>query len=143
MPNCIHGLDERFCAACANLKGRRPTRRQNIQARALTHNPGNEVERAAVEALYAYEEALSATRGRKTRAARTWPMFEKYGIVAAFQRIVLRHEDTGGYKVLVDMGLEDLTFEQVVLRHREHFSPEAVRVSEERLAKLQAVDANA
>lgn len=70
-------------------------------------------------------------------------MFEKYGIVGAFQRIVLRHEDTGGYKVLVDMGLEDLTFEQVVLRHRDAFSPEAIRAVEERLAKLHAVDADA
>ena len=34
-------------------------------------------------------------------------------------------KETEGYRVLVEMGMEDMAFEAVVLRHPESFSPEA------------------
>lgn len=39
------------------------------------------------------------------------------------------------YTALAEMGLKEFAFEAVILRHPEHFSPEAVTRSRERLAQ--------
>jgi hypothetical protein len=62
-------------------------------------------------------------------------MVNRYGILGAVERIVTRPDDAVGYQVLVQMGLEELAFESVVLRHQDSFSPEAVAHSRERLAR--------
>ena len=87
--------------------------------------------------VYAYEEALSSQKGRTIRAGRTWPMIREHGIIGAVERIVTRRRETEGYRVLVEMGMEDMAFEAVVLRHLESFSPEAVAVSNDRLRRLR------
>ena len=46
-------------------------------------------------------------------------------------------KETEGYRVLVEMGMEDMAFEAVVLRHPESFSPEAVAASNDRLRRLR------
>ena len=42
-----------------------------------------------------------------------------------------------GYTLLVDMGMEDMAFEAVVLRHPEAFSADAVERSRARLRELK------
>ena len=135
MPNCVHGIDVRFCATCANPADATARRRRAIQSRATGRQPQTPAERASYEAVYAYEEALSSQKGRTIRAGRTWPLIRERGIIRAVERIVTRRRETGGYKVLVEMGMEDMAFEAVVLRHPESFSPEAVAASKERLRK--------
>src|SRR5688572_15936186 len=122
MPDCVHGMDSRFCAACANPTRTRESRRRGIQLRAADHQPTNDAEREAYEAVYAYEEALSTQKGRNTRAGRTWPMIREHGIIPTVERIVTRRTETEGYRVLVEMGMEDMAFEAVVLRHPDTFS---------------------
>jgi hypothetical protein len=136
MPNCKHGIDSRFCSACANPLTDRERRRGVVKRRAQTRAPANDVEREAYEAVYAYEEARSKQKGKTIRASRTWPMVDEYGIIGAVERIVRRPDDASGYRVLVEMGMEDMAFEAVVLRHPDAFSREAVEHSRLRLQRL-------
>lgn len=138
MPNCKHGIDARFCSTCANPLSDRDRRRQMVQRRARGRAPANEAEREAYEAVYAYEEARSKQKGKTVRASRTWPMVDEYGIISTVERIVTRPDDAAGYRVLVEMGLEDMAFEAVVLRHPDAFSQEAVEQSRLRLQRLRS-----
>ena len=108
-------------------------RQRAVQLRAETHGAKTDVERECLEAVYAYEEVLSAQRGKRQRAGRTWPMIHEHGILPAVERIVLKRTESVGYTALAEMGLKEFAFEAVILRHPEHFSPEAVARSRERL----------
>lgn len=108
-------------------------RRRAVELRAGSHKAASEVERECLQAVYAYEEVLSAQRGRRQSASRTWQMIRRHGILPAVERVVTRRTETSGYTALIKMGLKDLAFESVVLRHREHFSAEAVACSDVRL----------
>jgi hypothetical protein len=138
VPNCIHGIDDRFCAVCTNKGRPKPSQRQAVQAKAAAHNPETDVEREAFEAVYAYQAARSVKAGRPFRASRTWPMIETHGIIVAVERLVSKSDDSECYTTLVEMGLEDMAFESVVVRHREAFSEKAVLASEARLKRLKA-----
>lgn len=137
MPNCKHGIDERYCGACSNATTSPEARRQRLKARAAGRTPANDAEREAYEAVFAYEEAISHINGRTTRAGRTWPMIEEKGVIAAVEGIVTKPQETRAYQVLIDMGLEDMTFEAVVLRHQQFFTAQAVVASERRLKETR------
>jgi len=122
---------------CTNKGRPKPSKRQVVQAKAAAHEPATDVEREALEAVYAYQEARSVQAGRPFRASRTWPMIEEHGVLVAVERLVAKPDDSDCYKTLVEMGMEDLAFEQVVVRHREAFSEKAVLVSETRLKRLK------
>ena len=111
----------------------RAARRRAVELRAAAHGATTAAEREALEAVYAYERVLSEKRGKKVRASRTWQMIERRGIIEAVERAVNRNADTAGYKALAEMGMQDLAFEAVVLRHPDVFSPAAVTRSAERL----------
>jgi len=108
-------------------------RRRAVELRAVAHNARTEAEREALQAIYAYEEVLSQKNRRKTRATRTWQMIERHGIIGAVERAVNRSEETTGYAALVQMGMQDLAFEMVVLRHAGLFQPETVRRAKARM----------
>ena len=105
-----------------------------VQLRAESHGAETEAEKEALEAIYAYEEVLTAKNGKKTRAGRTWQMIDRHGIIGAVERAVNRPTETKGYTALVEMGLEDYAFEAVILRHQNLFSTEAVTISQDRMA---------
>lgn len=92
-------------------------------------------EKEAIKAVYAYEKVLSTNNGKKTRASRTWPMIQKYGIINAVERIVNRKAETKGYTALLKMGLEAYAFEAVILRYPELFSDSAVEISRQRMSE--------
>jgi len=110
-------------------------RKRAVQLRAKSFGATSEVERECIEAVYAYEEVLSAKAGRRQSASRTWPMIKRHGVIEAVERVVKRKADALGYTALVEMGLEELAFEAVVLRHPTSFSAEAVASSEERMGE--------
>lgn len=114
----------------------RHVRRRSIELRARSHNFNREVEIELVEAIYAYEELLTQRNGRRTRANRTWQMVARYGIIKAAERAVNRPTDALGYRLLVEMGLVDLTFEAVILRYPEAFDANVVELCRRRLAEL-------
>ncbi len=106
---------------------------RSVQIRAGDSGATNEVERECLEAVYAYEEVLSAGSKTRKHASRTWQMIKRHGIIPAVERVVIRREVTMGYTSLAEMGLQEYAFEAVILRHPDDFSPEAVARSRERL----------
>lgn len=115
-------------------------RKRAVELHAIQHGAATEVERECLEAVFAYEQVLSAKNGKKTRASRTWPMIERHGIIGAVERAVDRKVDTAGYTALVGMGLQDYAFESVILRHPQSFSQDAVARSQERIAAHKALE---
>lgn len=114
-------------------------RRRAVELHAIRHGAVTDVERECLEAVFAYEQVLSAKNGKKTRASRTLPMIERHGIIGAVERAVDRKDDTAGYTALVEMGLQDYAFEAVILRHKQSFSTETVIRSQERIAAHKVV----
>lgn len=110
-------------------------RRRAIELKAATFGAKTDAEREALVALVAYECVLSQRNGKKVRASRTWPMIKKYGIIGTVERVVSRDADPSGYTALAEMGLTDLAFEAVVLRHQSLFSKEAIAQSSQRLER--------
>ena len=108
-------------------------RRRGVELRAAAHSANTDAEREALEAVYAVEEVMSHRNGKKTRASRTWQSFARHGILPAVERVVGRAKPTEGYAALLEMGLEDKTFEAVVLRHKELFQPGTVERARSRI----------
>ena len=108
-------------------------RKRAVELRALRHGATTEVERQCLEAIFAYEQVLSENNGKKTRASRTWPMIERHGIIEAVERAVNRKDEAMGYTALLKMGLENYSFEAVILRHPNSFSSDVVQRSQERV----------
>lgn len=118
----------------------REARRRAIELRAAEHNAQSEAEREALKAVYAYEEVLSVKNRRKTRAARTWQMIDRHGIIKAVERAVNRPDDATGFTALMNMGMADLAFESVVIRHSGVFNQETVARAKARLEKWKEAD---
>ena len=111
----------------------RAARRRAVELRAAAHGAAEAVEQEALQAVYAYERVMSQKRGKKFRASRTWQMIDRDGIIEAIEKAVNRNSDAAGYVALAEMGMLDLAFEAVVVRHPEVFTEAAVRRSAERL----------
>ena len=110
--------------------------RKAIDLQVSTHTTGSAVEAEGLAAVYAYEALLTRRNGKKTRATATWQAIKRYGIVEAVQRAVGRPPDEHGTVTLRDLGLEDLAFEALVIRHEASFSAAAIQVSKDRLAGI-------
>ena len=109
-------------------------RKRAVQLRAHAHGATTEVEQECLQAVYAYEEVLSAQKGRRQPASRTWQMIQRHGVIPAVERVVTKREVSSGFTALAEMGLQDYAFEAVVLRYPHSFSEEAVAVSRARMA---------
>lgn len=115
----------------------RLARRRGIEIRAEQHGAGTTAERDALEAVYAYERTLFLKHGKVVHASRTWQMIKRRGIIPAVEQVVTRVDESTGYEALVSMGLQDKSFEAVVLRHPGLFSEKAVQRSRDRLQVAQ------
>ena len=113
-------------------------RRKAIEIKASTHNATTAAEEHSFQAVYAYERVMTLERGRKTRATRQWKMITKLGIIVAMESIVKNPTESAGYEALVKMGMQDMSFEAVVLRHPDVFSAEAVAQSQQSLDSLMS-----
>lgn len=114
-------------------------RRRAVELRAIAYGSTKRVELELLKALYAYEEVLTEKNKKTTRASRTWQMIKKYGIINAAERAVDRPIEPNGYKVLVQMGMQDLTFESVIVHYPDAFKEEVVARAQDRLQKLSEV----
>lgn len=110
-------------------------RRRAVELRAASYGATTDAEREALQAIFAVEEVLSQKNGKKTRASRTWQSVKKYGIIGTVERVVNRRKETDGYTALRDIGMEDFTFEAVILRHPSLFSEGAISQARSRLSK--------
>ena len=131
-----------------NVEAKQPAfaiaaRRKAIEIKASTHKATTEAEEHSFQAVYAYERRMTLERGRKTRATRQWKMVTKLGIIEAMESIVKNPTASAGYQALVKMGMQDMSFEAVVLRHPDVFSAEAVEQSKQSLDSLMSPAASA
>lgn len=108
-------------------------RKRAVQIRAESHGANTEVERECLQAVYAYEEILSAQKGKRQPANRTWQMIKRHGVIPAVERVVTKREVSVGFTALAEMGLMDYAFEAVILRHPDSFSTEAIAMSKQRM----------
>jgi hypothetical protein len=74
-----------------------------------------------------------SNNGKKTRASRTWQSIQRHGTLKTVERVVSRRKSTDGYDALVEMGMDDFTFEAVVLRHQTLFQSETIERARARL----------
>lgn len=111
--------------------------RRAVELRALSHGMNEKVETELLKVIYAYEEILSEKNKRKTKANRTWQMVKRYGLIEAAMRAVNRQSDPLGYKTLIEKGLEDLTFEAIILRFPDYFRKEVIDTAKRRLEELK------
>ena len=98
-----------------------------------------DVEKECLQVVYAYEQVLSANRGKSIRASRTWQMFKRHGIIDAVEKAVNRKQDPTGYLALVEIGMEEYTFEAVIVKYPKSFTPDVVDISNRRLAERKAL----
>jgi hypothetical protein len=110
--------------------------RKAIDLQVATHETGSPVEAECLAAVYAYEALLTRRNGKKTRATGTWQAVKRYGIIEAIERAVIRPPDAADKVTLRDLGLQDLAFEALVMRHEASFNAAAVEISKARLAAL-------
>jgi hypothetical protein len=130
-----------------NVEAKQPdfaiaARRKAIEIKAATHKATTQAEEHSLQAVYAYERVMFLERGRKTRATRYWQMITKLGIIVAMESIVKNPTQSAGYQALVKMGMQDMSFEAVVLRHPDVFSAEAVTQSKQSLDSLMSPPAS-
>lgn len=111
----------------------RQARRRAVQLKAAAYGATTDAEREALQAVYAAEAAMSAKNGKKTRASRTWQSIDRWGLLQTVERVVSKRKETDAYKALIDMGMADFTFEAVVVRHPEVFTPETLVHAQNRL----------
>ena len=108
-------------------------RRKALTMQAETHPASTPLEAEAFVALYAYEMHLTRKNGRKTRAAKTWAIARNHGIIQAIQKAVESTPDPGVLAGLRELGLEDLSFDALVVRNATAFDASTVRLSKARL----------
>ena len=87
--------------------------RRAVDLRAEQHAANSEAEHAAIRAVYAYEEALSHIRGKRTRATGTWQMVKRYGVFAALSKRVAARTAEDVTPALKALGMEDYSFAAV------------------------------
>ena len=87
--------------------------RRAVDLRAEQHGADSPVELAALRAVYAYEEALSHRKGKRTRATGTWQMIQRHGLLDALTRRLRSGRDEEVAETLKALGMEDYSFEAV------------------------------
>jgi hypothetical protein len=139
MDNLINTLkDAEECARLADVFSElaNKARLRAVELRAHKHGYKTKVESELAKAIYAYEDILTLNNKRKTNATRTWQMVKRYGIIKAAEKAVNRPVEPMGYRVLVERGMKDLTFEAVITKYPKDFSQDIVKLSKSRLEEL-------
>lgn len=87
--------------------------RRAVDLRAEGAGAKSEVELAAFRAIFAYEEALSFSKGRRTRATGTWQMVSRHGLLPTICKRVQSGTDAAITATLTELGMEDYSFAAV------------------------------
>jgi hypothetical protein len=104
--------------------------RRAFHLMAVKSGVSTDVEREFWAGIYAYEHAKAKRLNLKSyRANRIHQMINRWGIKDTIERTVSRKGDSVGYRDLIALGLKDMSFEAVVLRHPKEFSDKAVAIS--------------
>lgn len=129
--------DARKLAENARRLGRPELAAQALQRagelKAVEEGYTTPAQQAIAAALYAYEEQQTRVKGRTFRANHTRKMLIEHGALAAAERMVLERRPSKGFEVLEEAGLRTLSFEAIIDRFRDEFSPAAVEAARARL----------
>jgi hypothetical protein len=87
--------------------------RRAVDLRAEQHAPADEAERAALRAIYAYEEALTHLKGKRTRATGTWQLVSRHGVFPALAKRLGARSGKDVTSALQALDLLDYSFEAV------------------------------
>jgi hypothetical protein len=87
--------------------------RRAVDLRAEAHEADSEAQIAALRSIYAYEEALSYSKGKRTRATGTWQMVNKHGIFETLSKRMNARGADDIKPVLTELGMDDYSFEAV------------------------------
>ncbi len=93
--------------------------RRAVDLRAENYGVEDETELAAVKAIYAYEEAMSQMRGKRTRATGTWQMVRRIGLLPTLCKRVESNSQDDVENTLRALGMEDYSFAAVVRKFPE------------------------
>ncbi len=99
--------------------------RRAVDLRAEQYGVDSEAELAAVRSIFAYEEALSHVKGKRTRATGTWQMVNRHGLFPALVRRIESRSDDEIVKSLKQLGMEDYSFAAVRADFPEAFTKQA------------------
>lgn len=94
------------------------------------------------QTIHAFEHVLSDERGKTTRLSRTRQKVARVGEIQTLKDWALSAKSTGGFAMLLERNMPELTGEAIVLRHAAHFSADVVAAARHRLAQAE-VDTNA
>jgi len=111
-------------------------KKRGVLLRADAQGAKSEIERDAFAVVFALEDA-NTTTSRRYYATRTRNSFNKLGIISTVEKKVIQKRAAAGYKALIEHGLDEFTFEAVVLRYPDFFSTEAVNSARLRLEELE------
>jgi len=95
--------------------------RRAVDLRAEAHETNSEPELAALRAFYAYEEALSYSKGKRTRATGTWQLVNRHGVLPALAKRMQSRNGEDLLPVLKELGMEDYSFEAVYKAYPDAF----------------------
>lgn len=109
--------------------------RRGVELQAATHDVKDQTERSAFEAIYAYELVLRKNAGKKVRATGIWNMVKRHGVVETIQRSINGPPNADHFETLKAIGLDDLAFESIVIKHKNRFAPTTVERASTRLAE--------
>jgi hypothetical protein len=108
-----------------------------VEIQVATHSTGLAVVQDVWSVVYSYELLLFFKHGKQLKANYTRRSIANHGELAAVERIVCqRDDDDDGFERLSKEGLQDKTFEAVVLRHPEYFSEIAIAQARRKLGQL-------
>lgn len=93
--------------------------RRAVDLRAEQHDTGSDAEFAAARAIYAYEEALSYAKGKRTRATGTWQLVNRHGLLPALRKRISSKSGEEVQPVLTELGMEDYSFDSVAKAYPE------------------------
>ncbi len=99
-----------------------------------------ELEQEFWQAVHMAEEIRLGNSGKKTPLTRTRQKFRRDGAQKCIADLATRADFTDGYQLLTEAGYPELTFEAVVLRHPDQFSPDDVEKVRQKLEKAEAAE---
>ena len=95
--------------------------RRAVDLRAAQHETDSAAELSALRAIYAYEEALSFNKGKRTRATGTWQLVNRHGVLPALYKRLQSRDHEEVLPILKELGMEDYSFNAVYEAHPEAF----------------------
>ncbi len=91
--------------------------RRAVDLRAEQHGADTAQELDALRVIYAYEEALSHNKGKRTRATGTWQMVRKQGLLPTIHRRLQTGSGNEVAATLKELHMEDYSFEAFAERY--------------------------